>query len=561
MQIKTKKDPTLRAQPGPAIRRSSVFAYLWGERLPLAIIVGFFLLSCLLVSPLKNAPVIDDWTYAWSVENFIKTHHLAVLDWSAHYPIFQTLWGGLFSLVFGFSFGVLRISTVVLAAAGCAALYLTFRELEIERWPSLVGALILAVNPIFFVLSFSFMTDVPFLSLMNIAAFFFVAGIKRDRASLLWVGGRCGVAGYLGRQIGLVIPLALLPCRVQRRGGWPGILKRALPMLGSLAVVGLLWRWEVKTFGRTSVMKEKMEALDYLFPIGFGHFIKESIEDLALNAFWVSPILLAAISIKRKWWPLLIIAMALVSVAVMHFGFKQIIYPLESEGTWNVDELGSARGLMHGENWARTHVHALIAVLRWLMIAAWGVLLAGLVTWGIKHRKQMIAISWIHDFSRHPAMVLMTMALLNLILIDKLWFFYDRYYIVLLPAVIYLSLKVAAQWGFSRVIALSGTLILALVSIAGTADMLRFDQAAWDTYYELRAAGVPASDIDAGYAINGWMLYAHPENLSAGSDPKEDVPFITGDDDLLYKISTSASNDADYETVKEKPIRMPFWSV
>src|SRR5262245_31922451 len=103
---------------------SSISAYFWEERFPLLIIFGFFAFSCLLVSPLRDVPIVDDWTYAWSVEQLLKTGRLAVLDWSAHYPIFQVLWGVLFSALFGFSFGILRLSTVLLAIFGCAALYL-----------------------------------------------------------------------------------------------------------------------------------------------------------------------------------------------------------------------------------------------------------------------------------------------------------------------------------------------------------------------------------------------------------------------------------------------------
>src|SRR5689334_12279194 len=66
-----------------------------------------------------NAPVIDDWVYAWSVEQLLHTHRLQVLDLSAIYPIVQILWGGLFASVGGFSFGVLRCSTIVLSAFGC----------------------------------------------------------------------------------------------------------------------------------------------------------------------------------------------------------------------------------------------------------------------------------------------------------------------------------------------------------------------------------------------------------------------------------------------------------
>ena len=543
------------------IKRAPLFEYLSAERFPLLVIVGFFFLACLLVSPFKNVAVIDDWTYAWSVENFIKTGHLAVLDWSAHYPVFQTLWGGLFSIVFGFSFGVLRISSVVLGAIGCIALYLTLRELEIDRWSGLLGALMLAVNPLFFVLSFSFMTDVPFLSMMNAAAFFYVAGIKRDRAALLWWGGLFAVAAYLSRQVGLVIPLALLPSLLQKRLGWSGFLKRLLPVLATLCAMGFLWWWEVKHFGRTSVMKQKMEALDYLWPIDFKHLLKESIEALALNAFWACPLLLAAISVKPRWWPMAIAGLAIVTAAVMHWGFHGIFYPLDREGTWNVDELGDARGLMHGTMPARSHVNWIIESLRWVMLVSWAILIAGLVRWAVSHREKIRSVIRIREWIGNPAMIIIVLAMLQLALINELWFYYDRYYLVLLPAVICFSLKVAADRGFARSVALAGIVIFGMVSIAGTIDMLRFDDSAWNAYYELRRSGIPAAEIDAGYAINGWMLYAHSENLPPGSDPTTDVPYITGDADLSYKISTSPSDSSDYETTKEITVRMPFWSV
>ena len=65
-----------------------------------------------------DVPLHDDWTYAWSVEHFLKTGKLAVLDWSIHYPFAQILWGALFCLPFGFSFSALRVSTVMLAWLG-----------------------------------------------------------------------------------------------------------------------------------------------------------------------------------------------------------------------------------------------------------------------------------------------------------------------------------------------------------------------------------------------------------------------------------------------------------
>jgi hypothetical protein len=91
-------------------------------------ITAVVLLTALLAWGPVEIPVIDDWTYAWSVEYFLRTDELRMLEWSAHYPLAQILWGALFSRLFGFSFVVVRLSTLVLAWAGLLAFYGMLRE-------------------------------------------------------------------------------------------------------------------------------------------------------------------------------------------------------------------------------------------------------------------------------------------------------------------------------------------------------------------------------------------------------------------------------------------------
>jgi hypothetical protein len=540
-------------------RSARLINYFSVERNPLLTIAGFFVLAFLLVSPLRNVGVIDDWTYAWSVEHFLSTGRLAILDWSAHYPIFQTLWGSAFVRVFGFSFGVLRISTIILAIIGCMALYLTLRELEFDRWRSLLGALVLAANPVFFVLSFSFMTDVPFLAMMNLAVLCYVTGVKRERYSLLWVGGLFAVAAFLSRQVGVVIPLVLAPCLLQRGGGWARFGKRLLPMLVSLVVIGLLWRWELKFFGRTSVMEKKMEALEYIFPFKLKSLLKDGFDSLVQVGFWVAPLLIAGITFKPKKWPLIIVAVAIAGALMARWYFGEIMLPFDASGTWNTDELGDARGLMPGTGYGRGPLPFITKSAQWITLLSCGVLITGLARSFVTPRSIRGAVRMLGDWIASHATIMVTLALLNIVLIHVLWFYYDRYYLVLLPSVIYVALKATVKTGFTKAVALLGISLLAVVSVASTWDMLRFDQFCWDTYNELRASGVPPRDIDAGYVINGWMLYAHPENLPPGADPKEDVPYVTGDEDLPFKISTSPSKN--YQVVKEVSFRAPFWSV
>src|ERR671924_396301 len=107
-----------------------------GDRGALVWITAVVLMTSLLASAPVDAPVIDEWTYAWSVEHFLQTGELRVLEWSTVYPLAQILWGALFSRLLGFSFAVLRLSTLVLAWAGLLAFFLTLRQVGIRPLPA-----------------------------------------------------------------------------------------------------------------------------------------------------------------------------------------------------------------------------------------------------------------------------------------------------------------------------------------------------------------------------------------------------------------------------------------
>ena len=124
-----------------------------------AAIVPLFLLK-----PLQNTPFIDDWVYAWPVEHWLQTGDLQILDNSSSINVGQVLWGTIFCLPFGFSFTALRLSTWTLSVACLFGLYLTLRELGVFRRDSLIGVATLGLNPVYFILSFTFMTDIPFLT-------------------------------------------------------------------------------------------------------------------------------------------------------------------------------------------------------------------------------------------------------------------------------------------------------------------------------------------------------------------------------------------------------------
>jgi hypothetical protein len=64
-----------------------------GDRATLVGITGTILATTFLVSSPAEIPIVNDWTYARSVEHFLHTGELRMLEWSARYPLAQVLWG------------------------------------------------------------------------------------------------------------------------------------------------------------------------------------------------------------------------------------------------------------------------------------------------------------------------------------------------------------------------------------------------------------------------------------------------------------------------------------
>jgi hypothetical protein len=147
-----------------------------------------------------------------------------------------------------------------------------------------------------------------------------------------------------------------------------------------------------------------------------------------------------------------------------------------------------------------------------------------------------------------PRMPLVIYLIAYLLIANVLWFYNDRYLIVLLPVVVALALGGRQHGGEVPRLAWIAIAIFAMVGVVGTRDALRFNQSVRDNWQALVDSGVRPSDIDAGYAWNGWWLYAHPENLSEGLTV-QDVPWITSQRHPTYILSTAAL--AGYDVARE----------
>lgn len=498
--------------------------------MPLATLALWFAVVAIVIGIWHDVPVIDDWTYAWTVEHLLGTGNFSILDWSSAYPVSQVLWGAMWSAFLGFSFNTLTMSTLVLGATGCYALYLLLRELGASTHVALLGALCVAVNPLFVFLSSSFMTDIPFIAFSTLALLCYVRASTRGEVRFMWWAAGWSFAAFLTRQVGIITPVAGLPLLLHAR---PSLRRSwvALSLIATWAAMVATWMAMREQLGVTSVMERWAGNLyagpaDYLL---LGPYF------LALISFYLLPALLVDASIRGVWRRPWRLAGVLISVALLlFFALGEIPVPLRPDQTWSLDELGSSRALVNGPFAEATPI--------WIDVPA---RIAGLVALTLLVLVVVRRIDWqgrlpawadvrARFWSRAP---IVTFGVAYLGLVNLLWMYHDRYYLVLLPMLVALILGGhTATVGRLR-LAASALLMFAVIALVGTRDAQRFNQAVRDASQSLVDAGIPASEIDAGYAWNGWTLYAHPVNLAPGLAAWRDVPWITSDRQTEYVIS------------------------
>lgn len=168
----------------------------------------FFLIAIVFfVNPLGNFPLNDDWHYAYPVKTLIETGEYQLHSYFSPNIFLQVIWGYLFCLIPNeFSFTYLRFSTLV-TAVFCGFVFFQIIKSKTNRsfYEAIFLTFFLIFNPLFFSLSFSFMTDVPFLLLCLSSMFFYKKYLEEEKMVHRMLGIGLAIAALLIRQPGILI--------------------------------------------------------------------------------------------------------------------------------------------------------------------------------------------------------------------------------------------------------------------------------------------------------------------------------------------------------------------
>ena len=479
-----------------------------------------WLLMAALVQPLGNFPLNDDWVYALAVKSVVETGYFQFPSPSMANVGPQVYWGALFSLPFGFSFTALRISTLVLGFIGVVALYGLLRQFKVDAKTSLFGASTLAVNPLYFGLANTFMTDVPFITLVLVALYFLVRGLQQDSTLHITLGLIVIYLAILIRQFSLVVLIGFaLAYPIKKGFTLANIAKVAgLIILGVLLHVG--YQYWLASSGRLAVFDK--HTIPVLNPPTITNSTKKATVSLIYVGFFVLPFIAAIWSpkIHRMTGKSKYVWAAIWAYVVLLLGFLWFddhrlplldnilmnsgIGPLTIRDVFNL----------------KLNVPTIpdSALFVWNVVTFFSVLAAGISLYLISLATYQAWLKYSSTQTRAEAapyalLVAMSFIYLAILLVVVGRFtLFDRYLLIFLPLVVLLI--AAAKYTQTdvqksrSVVPIVVLVLYAAFSVGATHDYLDWNRTRWVALHDLvNVNNISPQKIDGGYEFNGWFLY------------------------------------------------------
>lgn len=518
------------------IFRSDAFALLF-----------IWMLILLIVNPVGNFPLNDDWAYAQIVKRFIETGVYDLGFWPGMSLFTHVMWGSLFCKLFGFSFTVLRCATLVLAIIGSLVFLSLMKDLNRDSWNQRISVLVLIFNPFFFLLAFSYMTDVPFVVMILIAVFFFKKAFERDRYRDWALALLFSVLAILTRQLALILPIAFGAGMVLRFRDPKHLILAAVLLLGCFgslygytsymeATVGL-----PPPFGRPESL---FERLDPGFILGqIKH--RGGIHLFYWNVFLLPLLALLNYSLKRTRRDLLLLAGATLVCAYFFF-FSWNLIPIGN--IFYVKGFGPMTFADIQKGYARAE-H--ISRFGWGLIEASAAVGSVFFLYYVSKKIASAVRNWrsfsgIHFWKLSIGLLLLGYSAFMLIDHHK----FDRYFFPVYPLLIILLTSRQGNPSisiFRKALSVGTLLVMAVFSVIATNDYLSWQEARWTALTELvEEQHISPHRIDGGFEFNGWYETG-PQNPGSNRDAKS-WWFVDGDE---YDIGQHPYSC--YEEVKKFP--------
>ncbi|WP_430814758.1 hypothetical protein [Carboxylicivirga sp. RSCT41] len=464
--------------------------------------------SFMAIKGLSDFPLNDDWVHAISVKHLIDTGEFTLIDYCGSTIITQVLWGVIFCSA-GFSFSALRLSVVVLGFIGLWTIKEIGEKLHLSVKYTGVIVLTLFSNPLYYTLSGTFMTDIPFLVVSLLVVFFFIKAVKNESVWNFIFVCIFSILATLIRQIGLLLPLVLLAAFCVRK---PFNLKLLIYSIASVVVVFLLLEVYLFYLKTNDILPSYFSGSEVIINnLLSGQIIKNLIKVFVYFSLYVGlfslPVCLMYIrkELFRKHRIFVLMSVICSSVLIFLIYSGIITFPLGNVvNDIYIGPLTFLDTFWQGEN--------LPAKMHWLgvgfvlFLTQFGFIMYVLLLWdkikSVRLNEVLIVERIQIGLCVFGVIYIAFLALANTL--------FERYFlpsIVVGFFVIIPKNRLELQGNFRLLISLSLILLSGSFSLLGHKTYLEVNEARWKAANSLIDKGVSAENIDGGYEFNGWCNY------------------------------------------------------
>lgn len=458
-----------------------------------------------IVNPLGDFPLNDDWTYGKAVDSTI-TDTYSIGHFGAMTLFTHLMWGIFFVKIFGFSFTVLRLSTLVSVIIGMFFLDRLVFKITANKLTAFFACLVLLFNPMYFNLSNTYMTDVNFNTLFILYCYYAFRFFERNRIIYAIVIFTLSVLLVLLRQFGIILPVCFsLACLFveKRRVFWftfsllgIGLTYYSLAMYESF-LKGILYDASAYKYSGT------IHLSDPDFWNMFSENFRNRYQILLLQiGVYVAPFAAIYISgiVKHIRKPVVAL-MILVNAVFAWWFFRDAEFPFR-----NIFENMSLGPETFFESLQAAVPHTYSGAFeRPLLIAKYflSTLTLTALSWFVlsffKDTKRAWRIS-----AETVFLVAFSGSYAFMIFITESYF--DRYHILLITAGVitlaWIGKNLKADYKASVLI----LLVFFYVAVFGTKDYLTWNRIRWEAFYYLKETKqVSPQKINGGFEVNCWV--------------------------------------------------------
>lgn len=520
------------------------------KRIPFpALLALLWMASILIVNPIGEFPLNDDWAFAKGVYNLVEKQQLILGDWPAITLVAQLFWGALFCKIFGLSLTVLRISTLISSFLGVIAFYGIARQITKNKEIAALAGLILFFNPLYFSLSFTFMTNVHFLCACLLSFWFFSKNLERPNIKFWILGTILGIVTTLIRQSGLVIPFVfMLLGWIQGKRTIGNIVKHSIPFITTVVIYLLYMRWLEVGTANPQAVRGVGDLMSGIFANNLNYYFYRTVSVLLYVGFFLLPFLIASIipklpASRRSWLIQGGIGVAL--IVVLYLG--SVFFPIGNI----FYNFGLGPKLLKDTYWGDNITPQLPETL-WKGLSYPAIL--GTLIYCFKFPWDLGALK--ASFSPGPTQA-QRLIRLGILMIVGVYigflsispYFFDRYTLPLLAFALLFILPVTRKFsGSYKKIGYGILFLYAVFSLVGTHHYLSWNRTRWVALTQLmEEKGIEPTHIDGGFEFNAW--------LETGPFNKEDKHgkswwFVVEDDYVA-----ASGRLADFEVRETYPVK------